>query len=428
VSFRGRLTLFFVLIVALPMVAIAALVVSISNDSRSGKADARLAQGLATAQSLYREDLARATRAAREIADDPEVQAAIRSGDPRSLRNALLPAAGRSGAAAASIELAGETGAPAIGSRRALGTARVAVRSPAGQETAAILASSTTADAFARKVQRATGLDVAIIGDSGRLASTVDVHTADVPDSGDSKDVDVGSETLRAASTNLGGARPAQLTLLGPVESKGFFSSSPAVLAALIVFFIIALVGIAMVQRMLGGQHELVSEQAVTDDLTGLSNKRRFRELLDKEAARAGRFGHELSLLMLDIDDFKSVNDTHGHLQGDEVLRGVARALDSESRGVDEPARYGGEEFAIALPETGLEGALEVGERIRARIAGQEVERLDGEGKISVTASLGAATMANGDQDVEALIAAADAALYEAKAAGKDRVVGAKPE
>ena len=75
--------------------------------------------------------------------------------------------------------------------------------------------------------------------------------------------------------------------------------------------------------------HELVSEQAVTDELTGLSNNRRFRELISKEAARAERFGHELSLIMLDIDDFKQVNDTYGHLQGDEVLRMVGRVLDS---------------------------------------------------------------------------------------------------
>jgi len=172
--------------------------------------------------------------------------------------------------------------------------------------------------------------------------------------------------------------------------------------------------------------HELVSEQAVTDGLTGLSNKRRFRELLEKEAARAERFGHELSLLMLDIDDFKRINDTHGHLQGDQVLRRIAEALDFESRGVDEPARYGGEEFAIALPETGLEGALEVGERIRSRIASQEVALLDGEGSIKITASIGAATLSGGPDDIEALIAASDAALYEAKAAGKDQVTAAR--
>ena len=115
--------------------------------------------------------------------------------------------------------------------------------------------------------------------------------------------------------------------------------------------------------------HELVSEQAVTDELTGLSNNRAFRELIAKEAARAERFGHELSLIMLDIDDFKQVNDTYGHLQGDEVLRMVGRDPRRPSRAaIDEPARYGGEEFVVALPETGLEGALELAERIRARI------------------------------------------------------------
>ncbi len=171
--------------------------------------------------------------------------------------------------------------------------------------------------------------------------------------------------------------------------------------------------------------HELVSEQAVTDELTGLSNNRRFRELMSKEAARAQRFGHELSLIMLDIDDFKRVNDTHGHLQGDEVLRAIGSVLDSESRGVDEPARYGGEEFAVALPETGLVGAVELAERIRVRIESLSVPRLDGEGTVRVTASLGAASMPGSADSARSLIAAADAALYEAKRSGKNRVSGA---
>jgi diguanylate cyclase (GGDEF)-like protein len=170
--------------------------------------------------------------------------------------------------------------------------------------------------------------------------------------------------------------------------------------------------------------HELVSEQAVTDELTGLSNHRRFHELIDKEAARAQRFGHDLSLIMLDIDDFKEINDTYGHLQGDEVLRAIGRILDAESRGVDEPARYGGEEFAVALPETGLNGALEVAERIRARIEARRIPRIDGDGSVKVTASVGAAAANGSEGSVQALIAAADAALYEAKRAGKNRVAG----
>ena len=167
--------------------------------------------------------------------------------------------------------------------------------------------------------------------------------------------------------------------------------------------------------------HELVSEQAITDELTGLSNQRRFTELIGKEAARAERFGHGLSLLILDIDDFKQVNDAYGHLQGDEVLRALGRILLQESRGVDEPARYGGEEFVVALPETGPVGGLEAAERIRARIESTQIQRVDGSGTIRVTASVGVASMPEAARDVTALIAAADAALYRAKRAGKNR-------
>ena len=103
--------------------------------------------------------------------------------------------------------------------------------------------------------------------------------------------------------------------------------------------------------------HEMVSEQAVTDELTGLANNRAFRDVANKEAARARRFSHPLSLLMLDVDNFKKVNDTYGHPQGDEVLKRIGSILRDESRGIDLPARYGGEEFAVALPETGTVGA-----------------------------------------------------------------------
>jgi diguanylate cyclase (GGDEF)-like protein len=185
--------------------------------------------------------------------------------------------------------------------------------------------------------------------------------------------------------------------------------------------------------RYLGGQvavsvenidlHDLVSEQAVRDELTGLANSRRFRELAEKETERAERFGHQLSLVVLDIDDFKQVNDSHGHLQGDEVLRVVGRILREESRGIDEPARYGGEEFVVALPETGREGALELAERVRTRLERTPVGGIDGADDISVTASLGVATLPDAATDTRELIAVADAALYEAKRAGKNRTV-----
>jgi diguanylate cyclase (GGDEF)-like protein len=169
--------------------------------------------------------------------------------------------------------------------------------------------------------------------------------------------------------------------------------------------------------------HELVSEQAVTDDLTGLANNRAFREQIEREAARALRFGLDLSLLILDLDNFKSVNDTYGHPQGDAVLSTIGRILREESRGIDRPARYGGEEFVVALPETDAEGALELAERIRERIEAAQVELIDGGGTMAVTASIGLATLSGGEVDVRALVGAADAALYEAKRTGKNRVI-----
>jgi diguanylate cyclase (GGDEF)-like protein len=171
--------------------------------------------------------------------------------------------------------------------------------------------------------------------------------------------------------------------------------------------------------------HELVSEQAVTDELTGLPNQRAFREFMAREEERAQRFEHDLSLIMLDIDDFKQVNDEHGHLQGDEVLRTIGRILHDESRGIDEPARYGGEEFVVALPETGLDGAVELGERIRTRIASERVPGVNGVAPLRVTASVGAASMPASAGGVQDLVAAADGALYQAKRAGKNRVVAA---
>ena len=172
--------------------------------------------------------------------------------------------------------------------------------------------------------------------------------------------------------------------------------------------------------------HEQVQRQAVTDELTGLFNHRRFQEVITAEVERTRRFGQELGLVMLDIDDFKRVNDSYGHLQGDLVLREVARALRDSAREIDEPARYGGEEMAVALPQTGLEGAYEFAERVRHRIERLQIPLLDGGGTLRVTASFGAASLPDSAKiDKGALIAAADAALYRAKRSGKNRTVKA---
>jgi diguanylate cyclase (GGDEF)-like protein len=184
-------------------------------------------------------------------------------------------------------------------------------------------------------------------------------------------------------------------------------------------------IGIVSVENV--DLHETVQRQAVTDELTGLFNHRRFQEVMTAEVERARRYGHELGLIMLDIDNFKRVNDTYGHLQGDMVLREVARVLRQSSREIDEPARYGGEEMAVALPQTDLDGAYNFAELVRRRIEALELPLLDGDGTLQVTASFGAASLASAAQsDKAGLVAAADAALYRAKRSGKNRTVKAE--
>jgi diguanylate cyclase (GGDEF)-like protein len=173
--------------------------------------------------------------------------------------------------------------------------------------------------------------------------------------------------------------------------------------------------------------HEMVRIQAVTDELTGLYNLRHFHDTLDGEIERSRRFGTDVGLMLLDIDDFKRVNDTYGHQQGDLVLIEVGRVLRTLSRDIDEPARYGGEEMAVILPQTDVAGAELLAERMRSAVAAIEIDRLDGGGRLKVTASFGVASLPSNARDKDSLIAEADAALYRAKRGGKNRVGRAEP-
>ncbi len=164
-------------------------------------------------------------------------------------------------------------------------------------------------------------------------------------------------------------------------------------------------------------------EAAFTDHLTGLANRRRFERQLEKEVERTQRYGHAFCLLMMDIDHFKLVNDTHGHEAGDEVITKIAKALQAGTRGIDLAARIGGDEFGIILTETGVQGAMEVAERLRVAIKDLE---LSGVGQI--TASFGVAECPTTGQTVRELLASADAALYRAKKKGRDRVAVAEIE
>jgi diguanylate cyclase (GGDEF)-like protein len=167
--------------------------------------------------------------------------------------------------------------------------------------------------------------------------------------------------------------------------------------------------------------HRVVERQAVTDALTGLANRRQFYEVLGREYERAQRFGQPVSLILLDIDDFKLINDSRGHLAGDAVLHSVAATLAEVIREIDLAARYGGEEFAVLLPQTGPDGAANLAERLRTEIASRSI-RFGTEEITGVTASFGVAAGPVNEQTQIDLIASADAALYQAKREGKNHV------
>ncbi|MEO7196870.1 MAG: diguanylate cyclase [Solirubrobacterales bacterium] len=222
------------------------------------------------------------------------------------------------------------------------------------------------------------------------------------------------------AMTDSGESRDVFSTLAVGRKGEPFSPNEREVLSYLIVQTTTSIENIEL--------HERVSEQAFTDGLTGIPNYRRFNEWLEREVGRIDRFGGELSLVLLDIDGFKTVNDTYGHLTGDRVLESIGRVLADELRDVDLAARYGGEEFVMALPETPRDGAVEVAERVRTSIERSRVGAEGSELEVAVTASFGIGTLPADGADAPSLIAAADRALYQAKRAGKNQVVAGTAE
>jgi diguanylate cyclase (GGDEF)-like protein len=160
---------------------------------------------------------------------------------------------------------------------------------------------------------------------------------------------------------------------------------------------------------------------SVTDDLTHLFNSRYLNSALRRETKRASRSRRPLSLLFVDLDGFKGVNDTHGHLCGSRALVEVAAVIRGSARETDVVARFGGDEFALVLPDTGKEGAFAVGERVRARIAAHRFLETDGL-DIHLTASVGVATLPDGASSAEELVQAADRAMYQVKDSGKNGI------
>lgn len=176
--------------------------------------------------------------------------------------------------------------------------------------------------------------------------------------------------------------------------------------------------------------HQDVYSQATTDALTGLFNRRHMQTVLANERRRAERYGHPLSVIMLDVDGFKSYNDTYGHVQGDVLLKTLAGILQNSVRNVDSVGRFGGEEFVAVLPETPADEAFRAAERLRLAVAETLFPGFANDPDLVVfkTISLGVATYPDITQDTQALVTLADNALYRAKRGGRNRTVQAGPE
>jgi diguanylate cyclase (GGDEF)-like protein len=226
---------------------------------------------------------------------------------------------------------------------------------------------------------------------------------------------------------DAGGRTVAEMALLVDV-SRALFSARQALFigtatalftgGGLFAFFFWL---IGRIGRRLEHDAQELERLAVRDGLTGLFNHRTFYRLLEGELARARRFRHPVSLLMLDLDHFKQVNDRHGHLAGDRILAALGQLLSQALREVDSVCRYGGEEFVVILPVTGPELAAGVAERLRAAVQAAAFDVGEGR-RAAITLSIGVATFPDEASAAPELVAAADRALYRAKQDGRNRV------
>lgn len=171
---------------------------------------------------------------------------------------------------------------------------------------------------------------------------------------------------------------------------------------------------------------EELQRLAMTDDLTGMPSRRSVLEAGSREIARSQRHGQPLCFMMMDLDQFKAINDRHGHAAGDDVLTTFSRIVRGSLREIDEVGRLGGEEFLVVLPDTRLEQAVQVAERIRRKIERTEIPWKDS--RITVTVSIGIAFMHGEQCSLDQLISRADRAMYAAKSAGRNRVMVTDPQ
>ena len=418
-SFGRRLALFFVLIAIVPTAVLIGILLLVGQDSQRGKADARVAAGLQTAVSIFNERTNAATAQARHLAGSPELAAGLRSGDAAALQAFTTQTAGDPGVIRVEIvDNAGRVMA-ASGSPDAVAFARVGLTEQA-RPVGGLHLSTSTAQGYAAAVHRLTGQQVVLRRAGATIASTVAAPSKNL-EADQTADLTAGGESYRAHATTLDSADGLTLVMLGPPKSGAFLGIGPPAFAILVIFLILAVAIAWTLARTLTRLHRRVAEQAVTDPLTGLANRRHMAETLEREVARALRFRHPISLIIIDVDDFKQINDSEGHMQGDVVLETVADVVRESTRSIDLPARYGGDELAVILVETDREGALILGERLAERMRSARVQRREG-GSMAVTISLGVATIPDSADNLDTLVDAADRALLRAKRAGKNQI------
>jgi diguanylate cyclase (GGDEF)-like protein len=419
VSYGRRLDLFFLLIVLVPTLALIAVVLVVSDDSRKGKADARLAAGLDTATGLYSERVEAARPDVRALARDPELAQAIISGDRAALRSFAEGAVASRGLEAVEVFDAGGEELAAAGSPEAMAFAEIGL-AQGGTTSGLLRASRTSAPDYVDEVRALTGRELVMNREGEVIGETLPPPSASL-DPGETIDVEADGREFRAHLELLDPEDGETVLLLGPRKEGGFLAIGRTAALILAGFLVVAGFFAWTLTRTLARLHAQVAEQAATDPLTGLSNRRRLWELLEREIERSRRFGHPVSLLVFDVDDFKAINDEYGHLKGDDVLEAIARITSTEARSIDIAARYGGDELAVALIETDSEGAATFAQRLCNTVRETEIELRDGE-RIKVTISVGAATARRGGADVDSLFDAADRALLEAKRGGKDQI------
>ena len=428
-ALRARLIASILVAALLPLLAAWWIATAYVGEQARANADVRLAF---TARSAAREAsiLLSATRArAVTLAEDAAVQRAVRRHD----RGALAGLLGRGEAVRLAPGARGSpTGAGWIGDRvpgvpaipvevtahgRRLAT--VSVSAPSGSDLLDGLRGEAVAGSGDRLALARGG--VIVTGPPALLGATLDRDGR----------LRVSGRSYRARTVVLPGYDPPALIVAVASAARagddlGALRRRLAV-AALVSLVAIALFAAALARPLLRGLSRVasVAEQAMLDPLTGTANRRGFERALAIELERSERRGRPCALVIVDLDDFKQVNDRHGHDVGDDVLVTLADRLRESVRSADTVARLGGEEFALLLPETDLPGAVAVAERARLAFEAGGVPLGRGD-RLAVTASFGAAAFPT-SRDRTALMREADQALYTAKRLGKNRVVAATP-